>query len=310
VPVQARRFTGLLSNVESQSAVVGLVDAQALVAQDLATRPAGPLQLRDEVTPLATIGAGLHNAVHVIVPAAGRRWTLTVDGGSLSPLERALPWLILGLGLGLALTVTLVLRQSVHRRDVALRLARDRYHDLENARAEAERLSRVDALTEVFNRRHFSEVLAAELARTRRGGPAPAVLLLDVDHFKRVNDEHGHLTGDAVLKAAAERIASVLRGSDCLARWGGEEFAILAPETDRDGAAQLADRARAALAEHPVEVDGLAIGLTASVGAAVAGDGLETADALVSSADQALYEAKRAGRDCARLHEPDAQAPA
>jgi diguanylate cyclase (GGDEF)-like protein len=303
VPVQARRFTGLLSKAESQSAVVGLVDAQRLIAQELSTRRPGAIRLRDEVTPLASIGSGLHNAVDVIVPAGDRHWTLSVDGGSLSPLERGLPWLILALGLGLALTIALVLRQSFRRRDMALRLANERYEELETARAEAERLSRVDALTDVYNRRHFTEVLAGELSRVRRGGDPPAVLMLDIDHFKHVNDEHGHLTGDAVLRASAYRIASILRGSDTLARWGGEEFAILAPATDHEGAARLAERAREALAKRPVKVDGLEITLTTSIGVAVASDHRITPDLLVDAADGALYEAKRAGRDCVRVRD-------
>ena len=226
---------------------------------------------------------------------------LVPRNGAHSTLERLLPWLILAAGLGLSLTVGLVLRQSIRRRDMALRLAEERYEELEQARSDAERLSRVDALTDVYNRRHFTEVLAGELSRVRRGGEPPAVLMLDLDHFKRINDEHGHLTGDAVLRASAYRIASILRGSDTLARWGGEEFAILAPATDADGATRLAERARAALAARPVEVEGVALELTASIGVAVAADGSVTPDALVDAADQALYDAKRAGRDCVRL---------
>jgi diguanylate cyclase (GGDEF)-like protein len=309
VPIQARRFTGLLSRIESRSAVVGLVDAQALVAQALSPGSSA-LRLRDSVTPLASIGSGLHNAVQVIVPVAGRHWTLSVDGGSLSIFERALPWLIMALGLGVSLTVSLVLRNAARRRDVALQLANERYEELEKARAEAERLSRVDALTDVYNRRHFTEVLAGELSRVRRGGDPPAVLMLDIDHFKNINDEHGHLTGDAVLRASAYRIASILRGSDTLARWGGEEFAILAPGTDHDGAARLAERAREALAKRPVNVEDLELELTASIGVAVAADGNTTPDTLVDAADQALYDAKRAGRDCVRIGGPEAVGPA
>ena len=179
---------------------------------------------------------------------------------------------------------------------------------LERAHAEAERLARMDALTGVFNRRHFSELLAEELGRA---GRLPlAVLLLDLDDFKRINDEHGHLTGDAVLCAAAGRIASVTRSSDCLARWGGEEFAILAPATGTEAATRLAERVRRALADHPVQVEGVAIELTASVGAAVAEEGLDSPDALVDATDRALYEAKRGGRNAVRLSDPQAPAVA
>ncbi len=128
-------------------------------------------------------------------------------------------------------------------------------------------------------------------------------MLLDLDHFKRVNDEHGHLMGDAVLQAVTDRIASVLREEDCLARWGGEEFAVLAPSIDRDGVHALAERAREALAETPIRVGDVSIELTLSVGAALATKGQRTPDALVHAADQALYEAKGAGRNCVRIWE-------
>ena len=264
VPVVSHRFSGDVSSVESQSAVVGLVDAQQLVAESLPSSRQTALQLRDRVTPLATIGSGLHDALRSAIAAPSRDWTLTVDGGSLTPAEQALPWLILLIGGALTLTVALVLRTLARRRDAALDLAGERStelaatlerveqanRELERAHAEAERLSREDPVTGIFNRRHFGEVLARELSDPENGD-APAVLLLDLDHFKRVNDDHGHLMGDAVLQTVTDRIASVLREEDCLARWGGEEFAVLAPAIDRDGVIALAERARVALADGP-----------------------------------------------------------
>jgi len=145
-----------------------------------------------------------------------------------------------------------------------------------------------------------SLILAGELSDPAGGG-VPAVLLLDLDHFKRVNDEHGHLMGDAVLQTVADRIASALRSDDCLARWGGEEFAVLAPDIDRDGVLALGERAREALAEMPVRVGDVSIDLSLSVGAALATGKQRTPDALVDAADQALYEAKNAGRNCVRI---------
>ena len=156
-------------------------------------------------------------------------------------------------------------------------------------------------MTGIFNRRHFGEVLARELSEPEGG--IPAVLLLDLDHFKRVNDEHGHLMGDAVLQTVADRIASVLRADDCLARWGGEEFAVLAPDIDRAGVLALAERAREALPEEPIRVGDVSIDLTLSVGAALAEDGNRTPDALVHAADQAMYDAKDAGRNCVRIRD-------
>jgi diguanylate cyclase (GGDEF)-like protein len=316
VPVVSHRFSGDVSSVESRSAVVGLVDAQQLVAEAFPGSRQTPLQLRDRVTPIATIGSGLHDALQSAIAAPSRDWTLTVDGGSLTPAEQALPWLILLIGGALTFTVAVVLRTLARRRDAALALAGERStelatslkrveqtnRELERARSEAERLSREDPVTGIFNRRHFGEVLARELSDPEDGG-TPAVLLLDLDHFKRVNDEHGHLMGDAVLQSVTDRIASVLRDEDCLARWGGEEFAVLAPSIDREGALTLAERAREALAEAPVSVGEVSIMLTLSVGCALATEGRRTPDALVHAADQALYEAKGAGRNCVRIRD-------
>jgi diguanylate cyclase (GGDEF)-like protein len=309
VPVEARRFSGEVSKMESRSAIVGLVDAQELVA---GAGGLAPLGLSDGRTPLAEIGPVRHHPVRSSLVAGGRRWTLSVDGGALSPFERALPWLVFALGFGLTLSVVLSLRESGRRRDAALQLAHDRSEELaltleraertneelEAAHAVADRLSRVDPLTGLFNRRHLGELLAAELDSP--GSGSAAVLLLDLDHFKGVNDRYGHRTGDAVLRAAAERIASVTRGSDCLARWGGEEFAILAPGIDREAATSLAERARTALGD-PIQVEGVSIDLTLSVGVAIAGPGTRTPDRLIDAADEALYEAKRTGRNRVRV---------
>jgi diguanylate cyclase (GGDEF)-like protein len=315
VPVVSHKDSGEISALESQSAIVGLIDAQRLVADAL---PVGatpsPLQLRDRVTPLATIGSGLDNAVRTAIAAPGRAWTVSVASGSLSTGEMLLPWLILLIGGAMTFTVAFMLRALARRRDAALELASERSgelaaslkrveqanRELERAHAEADRLSREDPVTGIFNRRHFGEVLARELSDPANGG-TPAVLLLDLDHFKRVNDEHGHLMGDAVLQTVTDRIASVLRSEDCLARWGGEEFAVLAPGIDHEGVVALAERARNSLAEEPIRVGDVYIDLTLSVGAALATDGRRTPDALVQAADEALYEAKDAGRNCVRI---------
>jgi diguanylate cyclase (GGDEF)-like protein len=319
VPVQARRYSGLLSTAESQSAIVGLIDAQTLVEQALG-RGAPAMRLRDRATPLAAVGSGLHNALNVTLPVAGRSWTIAVEGGSLTPFQLALPWLILLLGFSLAGGVAAILGISARRRDEAIQLADDRLseltaslerleltnHQLALAHDQAEERSRIDELTEIFNRRHFSEALREQLADGH--GASPAVLLLDVDHFKQVNDEHGHLIGDVILRAVAHRIGSVVRASDCLARWGGEEFAILALDVDGDSVLELAERARHAVGDDPIVVDGARFELRISIGAALAGPQHTTADALVGLADQALYEAKRAGRDCVRVHHAQAGA--
>jgi diguanylate cyclase (GGDEF)-like protein len=174
-----------------------------------------------------------------------------------------------------------------------------------------------DTLTGLLNRKTFDEnfLRTAQLdsesttsgstddARRQCIAAEPWLGVIDIDHFKRVNDEYGHLMGDAVLQAVTDRIASVLRAEDCLARWGGEEFAVLAPDIDRDGVTALAERAREALADEPIRVGDASIHLTLSVGAALAADGRRTPDALVHAADQALYEAKDGGRNCVRIQE-------
>ena len=313
VPVEAHHFSGEVSKMESRSAIVGLVDAQELVAQADTGRTLAALRLSDGPTSLATIGSPHQHIVRTSLDAGGRPWTLSVDGGALSTFEQALPWLVLVFGLGLTLAVGLSLRNSRQRRDAALRLARDRSEEL-SGHAQARRANEPrpgagprrgrPAVAGRPADRHLQPATPRRGPLGRAGAPgggSAAVLLLDLDHFKSVNDRYGHRTGDSVLQAAAARIASITRTADCLARWGGEEFAILAPGIGRDGAIRLAERARAALADQPVQVDDASIELTLSVGVAVAGSEAQTPDQLVDAADEALYEAKRAGRNCIRV---------
>lgn len=162
-------------------------------------------------------------------------------------------------------------------------------------------LSSHDSLTGLLNRRAFLAQLDGELARLRRGGPGCALLLLDLDHFKQVNDRHGHAMGDAVLMRAADALRESARGTDIVARTGGEEFCVLAPMTDAEGARMLAQRLRAALRAHTA-LAGQGVQVSASVGVALAPSGSgEPADGLLARADAALYRAKAGGRDRAEL---------
>lgn len=162
-----------------------------------------------------------------------------------------------------------------------------------HARAELARQALTDPLTGVMNRRGFSEALDAKARAADQGGGAPALVMLDVDHFKRVNDLHGHSAGDAVLCELAARLEGCRHEGDLLARVGGEEFALLLTDTDAAGAGAGAERLRAAVASRPFAGVGPC---TISLGVAVwrAGD---DADALMRRADAALYRAKEGGRD-------------
>ncbi|MEV6599811.1 GGDEF domain-containing protein [Actinoplanes sp. NPDC051346] len=168
------------------------------------------------------------------------------------------------------------------------------------------RLAITDALTGLYTRRFLSEQLRTESDRAARYGGSFALLLLDVDHFKRVNDTYGHPAGDQVLVEVARRLRSTCRASDVVARFGGEEFAVLAPATDLENLAVLAERLRARMNETPILVDGRTpVAVTVSIGgiAAVPPHAL-TADELVNTADAALYTAKRGGRDRVVIADP------
>ena len=162
-------------------------------------------------------------------------------------------------------------------------------------------LSVTDHLTGAKNRRFFMTELRAELDRADRVDP-PAVLLIDVDRFKLVNDTYGHLAGDAVLTAVADRLRAVIREGDTVARYGGEEFAVLLPEMpDTETLEWRAEDIRRSISQTPVELPGgTELTVTASCGAAIWNPG-ETDEALLDAADRGLYAAKRGGRDGTRL---------
>ncbi len=154
-----------------------------------------------------------------------------------------------------------------------------------------------DALTGLANRRRFFEVGESELLRARRYGTPLSVLMLDIDHFKDVNDAHGHSAGDRVLQSLSRTCLEVMRTVDVAGRVGGEEFAILLPETGLEGAVEVAERLRVAIAKSAVARDeGAPIRYTVSIGVAAL-DGNSNLDTLVSQSDTALYDAKRGGRN-------------
>jgi len=158
-----------------------------------------------------------------------------------------------------------------------------------------------DSLTGCFTRGHSLDVIDSELRRARRSQTPVTLIMFDLDHFKDVNDRHGHLCGDAVLSAVGKRMKDVLRGSDLKCRYGGEEFLVLLPETPLHGARRVAETLRKEIAERPVPWAGEVLTVTASFGLAQTLPGEVNVQAVIARADQALYRAKDDGRNCVRI---------
>jgi two-component system, cell cycle response regulator len=154
-----------------------------------------------------------------------------------------------------------------------------------------------DGLTGLPNRRRLDERAAEAIAVADRYGRPLACLMIDVDHFKKINDTYGHAAGDAVLRETARRLCSVCRSADFVGRYGGEEFTVIMPETDLEGAVAAGERIRAILAAQPVQATGNDIWVTASVGVAGWEPGVRAPDDLYTPADRALYRAKQLGRN-------------
>jgi diguanylate cyclase (GGDEF)-like protein len=175
----------------------------------------------------------------------------------------------------------------------------------EAAYAQLGAYARVDGLTGLLNREQLDADLRQGFGLAGRSGRPLAIALLDLDHFKAVNDLHGHPTGDEVLVIVARILDEVVRGTDRAGRWGGEEFLVMLPDTGEAGAQAVGEKIRAAIEAGPYP-GGLAV--TASIGIAVTGRGIATPEALVSRADRALYAAKAAGRNRVQLA-PQVQGP-
>jgi diguanylate cyclase (GGDEF)-like protein len=155
-----------------------------------------------------------------------------------------------------------------------------------------------DALTGCFTRKHAMEVMDGELRRSGRSHLPLSLIMLDLDHFKQINDRFGHLCGDAVLAAVGERMNAALRGSDLKCRYGGEEFLILLPDTTLAGACRVAELLRSKFDEHPVRWNEIDVPVTASFGLTAASPGVLDGMAIIGRAVAALYRAKEIGRNC------------
>ena len=185
---------------------------------------------------------------------------------------------------------------------------------LRTAKAELERLSVTDGLTGLYNHRYFVERLHEEFRRAQRYRDPVSLMMLDLDHFKRVNDDHGHPFGDRVLRGTAELLSSSLREPDICARYGGEEFAIILPKTPRAGAFVVAERFLGRMREkvylHEATDGTREVRVTASVGvAAFPCEGVDSPEALIARADEALYRAKGEGRNTIRGHPEQPEPP-
>lgn len=231
------------------------------------------LRRGDQSFPIRLVEAVL--VLHLLV-LAGRLYTLSTGQGGSDLLDRNA---IQTLYISAYVLTTLMLPLG------NVLMATDRL------RAELEHLATHDPLLPVLNRRAFLQACEHELSRQRRTGRPPALILMDLDHFKAVNDTHGHQHGDAVLRHVVARLQTVLRRTDVLARYGGEEFALLLPETSTDDACLLAQRLHTSLAQgHPLDCR-MSMGATAWRGET------DSLDAMLSRADAALYRAKAAGRN-------------
>jgi two-component system cell cycle response regulator len=170
--------------------------------------------------------------------------------------------------------------------------------NIENAyHEEIYRLTTVDGLTQVYNKRYFLETLEREMSRAQRYRRELGLIMFDIDHFKKVNDTHGHLAGDHVLKHLASTLRPRIRREDMLARYGGEEFAIVLPEIDAANAVQFAEKVRVLIERTTFRYENVSIPVTISVGVAALASGARTPGELIEQADERLYRAKSAGRN-------------
>jgi diguanylate cyclase (GGDEF)-like protein len=170
--------------------------------------------------------------------------------------------------------------------------------DLIRNAEQLERLATTDSLTGLYNRRHFLVALDAEWSRFQRYYRSISVLMVDIDHFKSINDRYGHAVGDEAIKAVAEACLQGKRKSDIVGRIGGEEFAVLLPETTRSRANIVAERIRKRIAATTLRAHDVHFQITASIGVAEASVSMSGMESLVVAADHALYEAKAQGRNC------------
>jgi len=235
---------------------------------------------------------------------------IVLDGDSVSRrhaqfVQRGIPWLIVDEGStnGTYCNDEQISREVVLKNGDRVKIGPTIFKFLSGAYVEAQyheeiyRMTIIDGLTQIHNKRYLYEALEREMIRGRRHERDLAILMFDIDHFKRINDVHGHLAGDFVLKELARIVQSRIRRDEVFARYGGEEFAIILPETSLEGAAALAETLRQKVAEHLFVFQADSIRVTISIGCALLRENDRAANELIKRADERLYVAKNSGRN-------------
>jgi diguanylate cyclase (GGDEF)-like protein len=212
--------------------------------------------------------------------------TITVVAGYLAFGEFIAP-----IGIYLAIGVPLLVAPIASFMNISLS------YRLQSANQRLQALSETDSLTDTLNRRRFMEVAERELALAARHCYPTSVVLIDFDDFKQVNDKHGHAAGDQALVQTIQVIKSLVRDSDVLARFGGEEFILLLPHTAREGAQSLAQRMLESIAQNPIELDSKELMITVSAGSVTCETSTTPLDVMTSKADELLYASKQNGRN-------------
>jgi two-component system chemotaxis response regulator CheY len=197
-------------------------------------------------------------------------------------------------------------RELVARIRVGLRIV-DLENELRRANAQLEAMAFTDPLTRLLNRRRGMEILETEFSKVVRQKQRLSVIMADIDHFKSINDGHGHKAGDIVLKEVAARLGQAARNYDSVIRWGGEEILVVCPHATADEGAEIAERFRVAIRSRKVEVEPrTALAVTASFGVAgVSPEAMVTLECLLERADQSLYRSKQDGRDRVTVFDED-----
>jgi two-component system, cell cycle response regulator len=267
-------------------------------------QPATPEELRDAVdasVDLVVLSlSGTQDALRLVAQLRGTEASRLVPILLAAEAEE-LPRLAKGLDLGANDYIVRPIDRNELTARVRTQIRRKRLQDrLQDNYQRSLALALTDSLTGLYNRRYLMAHLEGLLARAAEGAQGPAVLMIDIDFFKRVNDTYGHPAGDAVLREVASRIARHVRGFDLVARYGGEEFVVVMPETPLPVASMVAERLRSTVAGKAITLgDGAGdLKTTISIGIAITREGGDSATALLQRADKALYQAKAGGRNC------------